>query len=87
MADRLRAGLAAAGYDTAGSTTQIVPAIVGGAEDTVALSERLADAGMIAAAIRPPTVPAGTSRLRLALRSTLEDADIDALLAAVGSRA
>lgn len=86
MSDRLRAGLAAAGYDTAGSTTQIVPAIVGGAEDTVALSERLAEAGMIAAAIRPPTVPAGTSRLRLALRSTLEDADIDALLAAMGPR-
>ncbi len=86
LGDRLREGLTAAGYDVDGSSTQIVPAIVGGAAATMALGDRLAEAGMIAGAIRPPTVPPGTSRLRIALRSTHEEADIDALLAAIGPR-
>jgi len=84
LGDRLRTGLGARGYDSAGSSTQIVPAIVGDARDALVLSERLAAQGMIASAIRPPTVPAGTSRLRIALRATHEEADIDALLAAIG---
>ena len=80
MPSRLRAGLAELGIDTAGSSTQIVPAIVGSEADAMALSERLAAAGMLAAAIRPPTVPAGTSRLRIALRATHSTDDVDALL-------
>ncbi|MBC2670376.1 aminotransferase class I/II-fold pyridoxal phosphate-dependent enzyme [Novosphingobium piscinae] len=83
LADRLRTGLAARGYDTAGSSTQIVPAIVGAEAATLALSARLAEAGLLAAAIRPPTVPAGTSRLRLALRATHSADDVDALLEAL----
>lgn len=83
LGDRLRAGLAARGFATGASSTQIVPAIVGREADALALSERLADRGMLGAAIRPPTVPAGTSRLRLALRATHSAADIDALLAAL----
>lgn len=81
LGERLRAGLAARGLDTAGSSTQIVPAIVGGEDEALALSRQLAEAGMLAAAIRPPTVPPGTSRLRLALRATHSADDIDALLA------
>jgi 8-amino-7-oxononanoate synthase len=83
LADRLRKGLQDLGFDTGESVTQIVPAIVGDAQETVQLSQRLAERGIIAAAIRPPTVPAGTSRLRLALRATQDEADIDALLAAI----
>lgn len=83
LAERLRGGLRLLGFDTAASATQIVPAIVGDARETLALSEALAERGMLAAAIRPPTVPQGTSRLRLALRSTQSEADIDALLAAL----
>jgi 8-amino-7-oxononanoate synthase len=82
---RLRAGLAAAGIDPGASATQIVPAIVGDAEAAVALSGRLAERGVIAAAIRPPTVPPGSSRLRLALRATHGEAEIDELLAAIGA--
>jgi len=78
-ADHLRARLNAAGIDTAASSTQIVPAIVGEAADALALADALAGAGLLAAAIRPPTVPAGTSRLRLALRATHDRADIDRL--------
>ncbi|MBA3053340.1 MAG: 8-amino-7-oxononanoate synthase [Sphingomonadales bacterium] len=83
LAERLRAGLGELGFDTAGSSTQIVPAIIGTEEATLALSRRLADAGMLAAAIRPPTVAKGTSRLRLALRATHSEADVDALLGAL----
>lgn len=83
LAERLRAGLAAMGIDSAGSTTQIVPAIIGAEDDALALSRALAEHGMMAAAIRPPTVPPGTSRLRLALRATHSADDIDQLLAAL----
>jgi 8-amino-7-oxononanoate synthase len=85
LSDRLRHALIAQGFDTGPSTTQIVPAIIGAEAEALAASARLADAGMLAAAIRPPTVPAGTSRLRLALRATHGDADIDALAAALGN--
>ena len=84
LGERLRTGLAERGFATAGSTTQIVPAIVGAEADTMALSARLAEAGLLAAAIRPPTVPPGTSRLRVALRAGHDAADIDALLDALG---
>lgn len=83
LANQLRAGLHALGFDTGGSSTQIVPAIVGDARDAVALSERLAERGVMAAAIRPPTVPPGTSRLRLALRASHDAADVDRLLSAI----
>ena len=84
LGDRLRRGLAHAGYPASASSTQIVPVIVGDAQDAVALSRKLAEQGMLAAAIRPPTVPRGTSRLRVALHSTHEPADIDRLLEAIG---
>ena len=83
LGDRLRAGLADLGIDCAASTTQIVPAIIGPEAATLALSRDLAERGMMAAAIRPPTVPAGTSRLRLALRATHSADDVDLLLAAL----
>jgi 8-amino-7-oxononanoate synthase len=82
----LRARLTAAGIDTADSSTQIVPAIVGGAEEALALAEALAADGLLAAAIRPPTVPPGTSRLRLALRAPHDEADIERLADAIVAR-
>ncbi|MDR7103848.1 8-amino-7-oxononanoate synthase [Croceicoccus sp. BE223] len=87
LGNRLREGLTARGFDVAESSTQIVPALIGEAEDALALSARLEEAGMIASAIRPPTVPKGTSRLRLALRATHGEGEVDALLAAIGDRA
>jgi 8-amino-7-oxononanoate synthase len=83
LGEHLRAGLAARGLDSAGSSTQIVPVIVGSEGNALALSEQLAERGMLAAAIRPPTVPPGTSRLRVALRASHAAADIDALLDAL----
>jgi len=86
LGNRLRAGLGRLGYDTAGSTTQIVPALIGTEEAALAASARLVEAGLLAAAIRPPTVAKDTSRLRLALRAGHAEADIDALLEALGTR-
>jgi 8-amino-7-oxononanoate synthase len=56
-AQRLRAALALRKHDTLGSTTQIVPAVIGAEADTLAAAPRLEDAGILAVAIRPPTVP------------------------------
>jgi 8-amino-7-oxononanoate synthase len=80
---RLRDALALRGYDTLKSSTQIVPAVIGSEADALAAARRLEDAGILAVAIRPPTVAAGTSRLRFALGSHLDDETMTRLLAAV----
>ena len=80
---RLREALALRGYDTLKSSTQIVPAVIGSEADALAAARRLEDAGILAVAIRPPTVAAGTSRLRFALGSHLDDETMTRLLAAV----
>jgi 8-amino-7-oxononanoate synthase len=66
----LRDGLRAEGLDPIGSETQIVPLVVGEADDTMAVCERLLEAGVFAQAIRPPTVSPGTCRLRLTAMAT-----------------
>jgi 8-amino-7-oxononanoate synthase len=89
LAEQFRAGASAIGLDTGASTTQIVPVILGSADAAIAMSERLKRAGLWASAIRPPTVPAGTARLRLAFTAAHQDSDIDRLLqvlAAEGAR-
>src|SRR5262249_16750872 len=66
MAERFRQGARSLGYDTGASTTQVVPLITGSNHAALSLSKRLRDAGSFATAIRPPTLPAATPRLRLA---------------------
>ena len=82
---RLRDVLALRNYDTLGSSTQIIPAVIGSEEDALAAAQRLEEAGVLAVAIRPPTVPEGTSRLRLTLSSSLGEADMQRLLDAVAA--
>jgi glycine C-acetyltransferase/8-amino-7-oxononanoate synthase len=65
--DVLRESLAEAGLDTGASRTQIVPVIVGDARRAMELCERILERRVYAQAIRPPTVPEGASRLRLAV--------------------
>lgn len=79
----LRARLAALGIDTLASSTQIVPAVLGSEDAALAAQRRLEAEGVLAVAIRPPTVPAGTSRLRFSLSSAHSDEDFARLLAAV----
>lgn len=65
------------------STTPIQPLIVGSAADTCALSDRLYDDGILVSAIRPPTVPQGTSRLRITLSASHSREQIDSLITAL----
>lgn len=80
LAERFRAGARAAGLDTGASCTQIVPLILGPPDSALAMSARLREAGIWATAIRPPTVPEGAARLRLAFTAAHQDSDIDRLL-------
>jgi 8-amino-7-oxononanoate synthase len=66
-----------------GHPSPIVPVIVGDEADAVAAAARLLDEGLLVPAIRPPTVPRGTSRLRVALSAAHDDAQVQRLLAAL----
>jgi 8-amino-7-oxononanoate synthase len=87
LAKRFRQGARSLGYDTGASITQIVPLIAGSNHAALSLSKRLREAGFFATAIRPPTVPAGTARLRLAFTAAHSTADLDGLLEALDDRA
>lgn len=63
--------------------TPIVPWILGPADAAIEASRQLRRAGLLVVAIRPPTVPAGTARLRIALSASHADDDVDRLLAAL----
>jgi 8-amino-7-oxononanoate synthase len=63
----LRNELQSNGFDAAGSNSQIVPVILGSNDAAVTFAERIRTMGFGIRAIRPPTVPAGTARLRLSL--------------------
>ncbi len=69
--------------ETTDSRTPIQAIIFGEPAATLAASAELASQGLWVAAIRPPTVPAGTSRLRITLSAAHSDADVDQLLAAL----
>ena len=87
LADLLRARLREGGFaDDEGvrrSGCHIIPLIVGGARDAVAWSEQLAEQGLLVPAIRPPSVPAGTARLRVSLTAGHTADDIDRLAEAL----
>ncbi|MGH2891899.1 MAG: 8-amino-7-oxononanoate synthase [Solirubrobacteraceae bacterium] len=72
----LRAGLIREGFDVGESCTQIVPLIVGDAELAVRMCEAALARGVFAEAIRPPTVPAMTARLRLAVMATHREEEL-----------
>ena len=78
---RFRAGAAQLDLPLLASHSAIQPLLVGEARRAVALSERLAESGCLISAIRPPTVPAGTSRLRITLSAAHTEAQVDHLLA------
>jgi len=65
-----RSSLVNAGFDIMNSETQIIPILIGKADKTVKISNNLLDKGVFVQAIRPPTVPEGTSRLRITLMAT-----------------
>jgi len=72
---------AAAGLAPAESP--IVPLLLGSAEAALAASARLAEAGFLVTAIRPPTVPEGTARLRMTFSAGLDEREVDTLAALI----
>jgi len=75
-ADLLRVALRAGGVDCGASASPIVPVLVGRNEVAVDLQQRLLEVGFDARAIRPPTVPVGTARLRVTVRYPVSDEDL-----------
>lgn len=79
-ASYLRGALRAQGWDTGTATAQIVPLMVGAEGEALALNAYLEKNGVLAAAIRPPTVEPGRARLRLALSALHQPSDLDMLV-------
>lgn len=77
---RFRAGAAQLGLSLPASTTPIQPLLVGSATTALRLSEALRAQGILVTAIRPPTVPAGTARLRITLSAAHSEVQVDRLL-------
>ncbi|HWD08754.1 MAG TPA: dethiobiotin synthase, partial [Actinomycetota bacterium] len=78
----LAASLSALGYAVKEPAAAVIPVIVGGASDAMALSARLADLGVFVPAIRPPSVPPGTARLRVTVTAAHTDEQLNAALTA-----
>jgi len=79
-----REGLAVAGWPRPPGQGPILSLRVGGDRAAVTLQRQLEKAGLLSLAIRPPTVPEGTSRLRLVLRQDLPTGTLERLLKALG---
>ena len=75
-AGQMRSALARIGLDTGASASQILPVVLGSAPRALAVSRKLFDAGFLVPAIRPPTVPRGTSRLRVSLSAGHDAEDV-----------
>ena len=82
---RFRAAAAAADVPLAPSTTPIQPIVLGSAAAALAAQRQLAAAGFWVVAIRPPTVPPGSARLRVTLSAAHTESQVDALAEQLGS--
>ncbi len=86
-ADRFRTQLKEAGFNTLNSSSQIIPVLVGENAAALRLAARLREQGILAAAIRPPTVPPGTARLRLSVTLAHTEEDLAHTAAALKATA
>ncbi|WP_197529224.1 aminotransferase class I/II-fold pyridoxal phosphate-dependent enzyme [Aeoliella mucimassa] len=87
LADHFRTELEKQGLTVGPSTSQIVPVMVGDNELALALAERLQTAGTFVKAIRPPTVPEGTARLRFSITLAHHEALLTSTAEQVGHEA
>ncbi|MEQ9453355.1 MAG: 8-amino-7-oxononanoate synthase [Phycisphaeraceae bacterium] len=91
MSTRVRAACITAGWNlpelAPGIATPIIPLIAGDTSAALTLAERLQSAGILAVAIRPPTVPPGSARVRLSLRADLTDEQVERVVEAVSQSA
>ncbi len=77
---QLATALSEAGFQILSTETQILPLILGSANTTAKFADMLLDYGVYAPAIRPPTVPEGTGRLRISVMATHTTADLNAAI-------
>jgi 8-amino-7-oxononanoate synthase len=77
---RFRTAAQAAGVPLCASATPIQPVLLGGSRDALAAQRALHEAGFWVVAIRPPTVPPGSARLRVTLSAAHTEAQVDALV-------
>jgi 8-amino-7-oxononanoate synthase len=82
-ADLLRKAIQDLGWSTGDSSTQIIPVLMGNEEEALSLSAWLEKHGILATAIRPPTVAQGQSRIRFTLSASHRDAHLDHLIASL----
>ena len=80
---RFREGAAELGFNLMRSETPIQPLLAGSTEDALRLSTKLQQQGVVVTAIRPPTVPEGSSRLRITLSAEHTEEHVDRLLEAL----
>ena len=82
-AEKVRKAFQAAGLDTLNSSTQIIPVVTGSERAALEAARALEKEGILGVAIRPPTVPEGTSRLRFSLTAAHDIEDVEQLIEAV----
>ena len=83
IARRVRGELQNSGLQIPAGDSPIIPVILGGADQVIAASEQLKAAGLLVIPIRPPTVPVGSSRLRVTVSSAHTDEEIGRLIDAL----
>jgi 8-amino-7-oxononanoate synthase len=79
----LRDRMGRAGFDTARSDSQIIPIMLGSNQTALRFASALSGSGFSIRAIRPPTVPAGTARLRVSVNAGISTAELDAFVTAM----
>ena len=84
-AARWRQAIAAAGWPKPAGTGPVLPLLVGSEQRALELQQRLELQGLLCVAIRPPTVPKGSARLRIVLRHDLPAGSLSRLLGALGA--
>ncbi len=85
--EQLRAGMSQIGIPVPADSTPIVPVLLGSERAALAAAKRCYDLGVYVPAIRPPTVPAGSSRLRISIRADHTVAQIGTLIEALSCAA
>jgi 8-amino-7-oxononanoate synthase len=85
LIERFRAGAGQLGLPLLASATPIQPLLAGSSARALAWSAHLEDSGLLVPAVRPPTVPPGTARLRIVLTAAHGESDVDRLLDALAT--
>jgi 8-amino-7-oxononanoate synthase len=83
QSSHVRSALNQMGFSTGSSSTQIIPVLVGDDSEALSLARHLEECGILAPAIRPPTVPDGAARVRVSLTAAHTPAHIERLLSSI----